>query len=180
MMMMMKSTVDSPQSTVRRLVTRCELSTVNCRLLAITMALTAAACVPQTASTPKAGSKMPSSIIDPYLKIQTALANDSTEGIRQNAGDIAPAATALGAPAFKIDTAAAQLTSAGDLDDARAKFGALSVALDTYMTGLHLEPPDEVRVAFCPMENKPWLQKDGAIQNPYYGSKMISCGDFKK
>ena len=154
-------------------------------LLTVVLALVGGACAPGQSEAPKAGAtptvgSTMSPIIEPYLKIQSALANDSTEGIRQNAGDIATAATALGAPAFKIDTAAAQLTSAGELDDARAKFGALSEALDTYMTGLHLEPPDEVRVAFCPMENKPWMQKGGAIQNPYYGSKMIDCGDFRK
>ena len=53
------------------------------------------------------------------LKIQTALADDSIEGVKANAGDIATAARALGAPAMKIDTAAVQLASAAELDDAR-------------------------------------------------------------
>ena len=123
---------------------------------------------------------MSQAIVEPYLKIQTALASDSIDEVKANAGNIATAATVLGAPAVRIDMAAVQLTSAGDLDDARTKFGVLSEAIDTYMTGLHLEPPADVRVAVCPMVHKPWLQKDGAIRNPYYGSQMSTCGDFKK
>ena len=70
----------------------------------------------QTSGTPpEAGSKMPSSIVDPYLKIQTALAQDRVDDVRANAGNIATAATALGAPAMKIDTAAVQLASATEI-----------------------------------------------------------------
>jgi hypothetical protein len=109
---------------------------------------------------------MPRSIVDPYLKIQAALADDSMDGVKQNAGDIATAATALGAPAVKIDTAAVQLAAATELADAREKFGTLSEAVDAYMIGLKLKPPDGVRVAVCPMVHKPWLQEGSAIANP--------------
>ncbi len=122
---------------------------------------------------------MPPSIIEPYLKIETALANDSTDGIRANAGDLATAATALGAPAMKIDTAAVQLASATEIADARDRFGALSDAIVAYMDGLHLTAPDGVRVAICPMKQKPWLQQGETIANPYYGASMSTCGNFR-
>jgi hypothetical protein len=145
------------------------------------MATVAFACTPapQTSNTPKPGSKMPSSIVDPYLKIQTALAEDRVDEVRANAGNIATAATTLGAPAMKIDTAALQLASATELDDARDKFGVLSDAIVTYMDGLHLTPPDGVRKAYCPMAAKPWLQKGDTLANPYYGSTMLTCGEFQ-
>ena len=122
---------------------------------------------------------MTPAIVDPYLKIQEALASDRVDGVRANAGDLATAATALGAPAMKIDTSAVQLASAADLADARAKFGVLSEAIDTYMTGMKLNPPEGVRVAFCPMVSKPWMQQDGSLRNPYYGSQMLTCGSFR-
>jgi Cu(I)/Ag(I) efflux system membrane fusion protein len=134
---------------------------------------------PNAAATPAPGSEMPRSIVDPYLKIQLALADDSMEGVKANAGNVATAASSLGAPATKIDTAALQLASATELDDARVKFGALSEAIDTYMTGLKLTMPDGVRVAFCPMAQKPWLQQGTAINNPYYGKSMQTCGSFR-
>jgi hypothetical protein len=143
--------------------------------------LLAVACTPapQTSNTPPAGAAMPASIIDPYLAIQDGLARDSIDQLRANAGNIATAATALGAPAMKIDTAAVQLAAAGNLDDARDKFATLSDAVVAYMDGLHLKPGDGVRQAYCPMRQKPWLQKGDSIANPYYGSSMLTCGNFK-
>jgi membrane fusion protein, copper/silver efflux system len=147
----------------------------------VSLAALTAACMPapQTSNTPAAGTAMPRTIVDPYLKIQTALADDSMDGVKANAGNIATAATALGAPAVKIDMAAVQLTSAAELSDARTRFAALSEAIDTYMTGLHLTPPDGVKVAVCPMVNKPWMQEGETIANPYYGKEMPTCGSFR-
>jgi Cu(I)/Ag(I) efflux system membrane fusion protein len=133
----------------------------------------------RAAATPAPGSEMPRSIIDPYLKIQVALADDSMDGVKANAGTIATAASSLGAPAMKIDTAAVQLASAAEIDDARVKFAALSEAIDSYATGLKLKLPEGVRVAFCPMVQKPWLQQASAINNPYYGKSMPTCGSFR-
>jgi hypothetical protein len=36
-----------------------------------------------------------------------------------------------------------------------------------------------VKVAFCPMVHKPWLQASAAIENPYYGKSMSTCGSFR-
>ena len=143
--------------------------------------LMASACAPapMTDKTPKAGSEMSRAVIDPYLKIQAALADDSMDGVKANAGNLATAATALGAPAMKIDTTAVQLAAATEIEDARDRFGALSQAIDTYMTGLKLKAPEGVKVAFCPMVQKPWLQADATINNPYYGKSMQTCGSFR-
>jgi hypothetical protein len=141
--------------------------------------LVCGACNRTATSAAPGGGQMSSAVIDPYLKIGAALASDSMDGVTANAGQIATAASALGALAFKIDTAATQLTGAADLADARAKFGVLSEAIDAYMTNQHLTNPEGVRVAFCPMVLKPWLQKDGDLRNPYYGSQMLTCGSFR-
>ncbi|MCU1381499.1 MAG: hypothetical protein JWL71_196 [Acidobacteria bacterium] len=148
---------------------------------ALLMTIGAAACAPApgTGKTPKAGTEMSRAVVDPYLKIQEALSDDKLDGVKQNAGEVATAATALGAPAMKIDTAALQLASAVEIEDAREKFGTLSEAIDIYMTGLKLKAPDGVKVAVCPMVHKPWLQAAAAIDNPYFGKSMISCGTFR-
>ena len=148
-------------------------------LMAAVALMTACAPAPQTSSTPPAGSTMPASIVDPYLAIEDGLARDNIDQLRANAGNLATAAAALGSPAVKIDTAAVQLASATDIDDARDKFGTLSDAVVAYMDGLHLKPGEGVRQAYCPMKQKPWLQKGDAIANPYYGSSMLTCGNFK-
>jgi Protein of unknown function (DUF3347) len=148
---------------------------------ALVVATAAAACAPAPAvdKTPKAGAEMSRAVVDPYLKIQEALSDDKMDGVKANAGNVATAAASLGAPAMKIDTAAVQLASATEIEDAREKFGTLSEAIDTYMTGLKLKAPEGVKVAVCPMVHKPWLQTAAAIDNPYYGKSMLSCGSFR-
>jgi len=146
-------------------------------------ALLASACmpVPATDKTPASGSALPASIMEPYLTIEEALVKDDLTPVRQNAGTIATAATALGAPAMRIDTAAAQLASADTLETAREKFGILSDAIVTYMDGNKLNGGDGVKIAYCPMMKKPWLQKGEPLANPYYGaaSEMATCGSFR-
>ena len=150
-------------------------------LIVAMAALVASACAPAplTDKTPKAGSEMSRAVLDPYLKIQAALADDQMDGVTQHAGEIATAAASLGAPAMKIDTAAVQLAAAADIAVAREKFGTLSEAIDGYMTGLKLKAPEGVRVATCPMVQKPWLTASSTIDNPYFGKSMLSCGSFR-
>ncbi|MEO8255848.1 MAG: hypothetical protein ABI868_00725 [Acidobacteriota bacterium] len=157
---------------------RCEMS-AGCLLTVTLLGLPGIACHRPPASAAPAGAAISRAIVDPYLEIGTALAADRVDGVTARAGEIATAASSLGAAAFKIDTAAVQLTSAADLADARAKFGVLSDAIDSYMTNQHLTSPSGVRVAFCPMVQKPWLQQDGELRNPYYGSQMLTCGSFR-
>jgi hypothetical protein len=146
-------------------------------------ALFASACmpVPGTDKTPASGTSLPASIMEPYLTIEEALVKDDITPVRQNAGNIATASTTLGTTGFRIGTAASQLASADNLEMAREKFGILSDVLVTYMEGLKLNGGDGVKVAYCPMMKKPWMQKDGALANPYYGaaSDMATCGSFR-
>ena len=148
-------------------------------MLSAGVAIAVSACAPSVKDTPKPGGTINQAILEPYLKIQSALARDTVDDVKANAGNIATAASALGAPAMRIDMAAVQLTSVADLAEARDRFGALSDALVTYMDGLQLVPPDGVRVAICPMVKKPWLQEGSTLANPYYGSEMPTCGNFR-
>jgi hypothetical protein len=134
---------------------------------------------PATSNTPDEGAPMPPSIVDPYLKIQTSLYGDTLDEVRANAGNIATAATPLGAPAFKIGAAAVQLASATELPDARAKFGMLSDAIITYMDGLHLTPPEGVHIAQCETTRAQWLQEGDSISNPYDGASAPACGSLR-
>jgi hypothetical protein len=118
-------------------------------------------------------------VVEPYLSADAALASDRVDGIRMNATEISAAARALGPAARAIDAAAVQLAAAKDVTEARQHFGTLSEAIDSYMATQRLVPPGGVRVAFCPMAMRPWLQRDGAIRNPYYGSQMLTCGSFR-
>ena len=38
---------------------------------------------------------------------------------------------------------------------------------------------EKIIVAYCPMAPGRWLQTESTISNPYYGSKMLTCGVFE-
>ena len=85
-----------------------------------------------------------------------------------------------GKPAAKISSAAKEMQKSAKIADVRNAFGKLSEALVAYLDAQKRKPGAGLKVAVCPMVDKPWIQKDGPIQNPYYGSEMLGCGSFKK
>lgn len=116
-------------------------------------------------------------IAAPYLHIQAALAADSTEGVTDAARSIVAAAEALGDDGTSIAAAARAVSlAADDLTKARATFGLLSDAVITHAREAGL---GELKIAFCPMARKSWIQEDGDIANPYHGSEMLTCGVFR-
>ncbi len=136
--------------------------------LALVAALTAAA------------ADLPATLVDPYLRVQAALATDTLAGVPEAAKAIESAASPFGIDALPLGSSAKKLSTASSLTDARAAFGDLSTALLEYAAKTKADVPAGIRVAFCPMNSKPWLQKESEIKNPYYGSQMLTCGTFKK
>jgi hypothetical protein len=118
-------------------------------------------------------------MIDRAVAIQVSLSHDKMDGVSAAATGIATDAASLGKPGEKIVAGAMALQKAKKIDEAREAFGRMSEALVAYLEAQKQKPGNGVRVAYCPMVRKPWLQKDGAIQNPYYGASMLTCGSFK-
>ena len=116
-------------------------------------------------------------VVDPYLRIQAALASDSLDGVGASASAVAAAAAELGAPGAGVAEAAKQVGAAKDIKAARLAFMDLSESLIT-AAGDALAA--DIRIAYCPMVKKRWLQTGGEIRNPYYGSQMLTCGVFRK
>ena len=123
-----------------------------------------------------AAAEMTPAIAAPYLHIQVTLAGDSVDGVSDAARAIAVAAGKLGDQGAMMAATAEAVAAAGDLKQARAAFGSLSDAVIKYANHAGL---GDLKVAFCPMARKSWVQKDGDIANPYYGSEMLTCGAFK-
>ncbi|MGH9315293.1 MAG: DUF3347 domain-containing protein [Vicinamibacterales bacterium] len=118
---------------------------------------------------------LPASVTEPYLRIQTALAGDKTDGVKADALAIAAAAKEL-EEAEKIAEPARQLAQAKDIEAARKTFGVLSEEL-VARAG---KSGDELKIAYCPMAGKHWLQKGSSIRNPYFGNDMLTCGEIQK
>jgi hypothetical protein len=121
---------------------------------------------------------VPPRLLDAYLQVQRALVSDELPAAVADARIVAAEAAKAGAPAEKIHASADKVASASTLAAAREAFGELSGALLAYSDGK--SPRADVKVAYCKMANKPWLQKGDTIQNPYFGKAMAECGELKK
>src|SRR5687767_8673838 len=139
-----------------------------------------AALVMMFTATSARAAELPKALVDPYLQVQAALASDTFERVALNAKAIGTVAATLGKDAEALVSTAKALEAAKDIEGARTAFGELSAALVTYAEKTKSELGADVRVAYCPMANKSWLQKDKEIKNPYYGASMLTCGSFKQ
>jgi protein SCO1/2 len=115
-------------------------------------------------------------MVDAYIRIQRALNVDLLGNLASDARTIATEAAKLGANGAPIQAAAIQLETATALTAARAAFGSVSAAILAYAKDSGVTFRADVRVAYCPMANKRWLQKGDVIQNPFYGKSMSECG----
>ena len=125
---------------------------------------------------PRASAAVADGLAQPYLHIQLALANDSMDGVGEAAQVIVTESETMGDVAVSIGVAARAVVGAMDISAARAAFGPLSDALIAYGEEVGF---GELRIAYCPMARKSWVQRTGAILNPFYGSMMLNCGSFK-
>jgi Cu(I)/Ag(I) efflux system membrane fusion protein len=125
-------------------------------------------------------------ILARYLKIQEKLAADSVDGIGEEAQLISRAASRLDTDDLcgehaahlkelptRVRHAAQVLSDARDIAAAREAFKSLSQPVAMWAT---MSRPPGVSVVFCEMAKASWLQREGEIRNPYYGSEMRTCG----
>ena len=137
---------------------------------------------PQAAATPRTAAKPPISsadlgaLLDPYLRIQQALANDSFEGVSDSALALATAAMKLGSRGAAVKAAVNPFAQASDVAAARAAFGGLSEAVLRVASASGITFAGRAEIAYCPMARKYWLQRGDTVQNPYYGKQMPDCG----
>jgi hypothetical protein len=118
-------------------------------------------------------------IVASYLEIQTQLAADKIDGIKTHAAAIVKEAGAMNERGTDIVAAAEILEQARDIKKAREAFGPLSNAVIAAAKAAGWKDLDGVKLAYCPMVSKSWLQKHERPRNPYYGSLMLECGEFQ-
>jgi Cu(I)/Ag(I) efflux system membrane fusion protein len=136
--------------------------------------------------------KSASIVIENYFKLQNALSHDNLADTRKFANKIVKDLKKvkmylLDAKAHmvwmesdkKINESAVLIEDSKNLDSARKHFEALSEAV--YQVVKDFKPiGDRVYRYYCPMafNNKGayWLQDKQGTENPYFGSKMFTCG----
>ena len=116
-----------------------------------------------------------------YLKIQTALSDDSTERVAENARTLATSARKVPAEELpaEVSTKADALAKAKEIGVARAEFKDLSELLIQYLVDHKTQSGPYVEV-YCPMQDASWLQSGDEVHNPYFGESMPGCGIVKR
>lgn len=135
-------------------------------------------------------------ITEHYLELQRLLASDKTNDIARQALGIAsaceellkhiegasiPNATEIKATVEKLRDAALK-TTGSSLEKDRVTFVGLSAAMRKL---INLARPDRARwpklyIYHCPMSKGDWVQTTLEKANPYYGFKMLNCGELQE
>lgn len=113
------------------------------------------------------GSSAPLDVqLEGYVLVQEALAADDFEDAKAALDSLEPLADPITQPLVRA------AASADDIVTMRARFKPLS----EYLAALEL--PQGFARAYCPMyeDGANWVQRDGPVRNPYYGSEMLTCG----
>lgn len=132
-------------------------------------------------------------ILEHYLPISKSLAGDSLKGVKEDAEHIAEMAGELskikcGASEeeqkkcqemLSVIKSSAEKMNSDKIEDVRTAFGELSNALIECLTKCSA-PEKEHYIFYCSMVKKHWIQDNKEVANPYYGSKMLKCGELKK
>lgn len=116
-----------------------------------------------------------------YEAVWKSLSGDSIDGVASHAEAITRIAESGDHPAEareavpQIVEHARSLAAASGIDAAREAFGELTKPMVRYRKAVGTE---HLKVAYCPMLKKAWLQPEGDLANPYYGSEMLTCGEI--
>jgi RND family efflux transporter MFP subunit len=140
-------------------------------------------------------------VIKPYLMIGKQLASDSMEHVAHHASTLSHAITKLTEQTlpnnehfwhqhmqFKDALQASQtLSSTADIKQARQQYALISINLQQLLldTGIPASFGQTIDALHCPMFRNDqggshWLQLQGDVKNPYFGSSMLECFDTQK
>jgi len=127
-------------------------------------------------------------IINAYLDVKNALVNGDGNAVKTKAKDLL---TALSAKPDANLSAAQQKTLAkyqeklvfdsrhmsetSDIDHQREHFASLSKNMYEVVKGVKMNS-NPIYEQYCPMKKAYWLSESDQIKNPYFGSKMLTCG----
>jgi hypothetical protein len=149
----------------------------------LTLALLALGVMPspasETTTTTNQSAAPVANVFSNYLRIEKALAKDSTEGLSANARAIATLIKEDPSHVFAatVGQQAEALAKASALPAARKAFKSLSASLIEFRSK-NPQLLKACRQVHCPMADADWLQTEAVVSNPYYGKAMATCGEF--
>ena len=126
--------------------------------------------------------KQLSQLLVAYYNLKNALVSDDATSAALNADVFLKIANSIDykvlseGNAHVLSRDAGKISSTKDLEKQRVNFVNLSSNMVAVAGRLKLVD-QPVHVQFCPMKKASWLSAEKDIRNPYYGSKMLTCGE---
>lgn len=118
------------------------------------------------------------SILNQYLKVKEALIKTDNKAANEHAVSLQKSIEITDSFGEKesLLKAVQKMVKATDIEKQRIAFADVSVIM-WKMVKNNSEIKDAVYYQYCPMKKMYWLSKEDEIKNPYYGSKMLTCGN---
>jgi hypothetical protein len=117
-----------------------------------------------------------------YIHLTTALTNDDAAEAKVAANAIETSTKDV-AGASKIASAASKITAASDIEAQRAAYSSMGKDIAELIKEEGLSS-GELYVAYCPMalndKGATWISGSKEIRNPYFGEKMLGCGEVQE
>ncbi|NOY90031.1 MAG: efflux RND transporter periplasmic adaptor subunit [Deltaproteobacteria bacterium] len=121
-----------------------------------------------------------------YLRAERAMAGDDVDAAKSAARGMSAAIRRVSPPPARagawsairprLASGAGAVARAGDLAAAQRAFIPLSAATTRLVRDIGNPLHSALRVAHCPMRNADWVQTGATIRNPFFGTRMPTCG----
>jgi len=116
-------------------------------------------------------------ILNQYLQVKNALINSDGKAANEYAVSLQKAIETT--DAFKekeiLFKAVQKMARATDIEKQRIDFANVSTIMWKVVKN-NTNIKEDVFYQYCPMKKMYWLSLEAPIKNPYYGSKMLTCG----
>lgn len=137
--------------------------------------------VSQAGNTPVLKDDKLNAVYQHYTHLTTALINGDAKEARLASNAIEAGAKEI-SEAKDLGSAAAKITAAADIEKQRIAFSQLSQDFIELAKKSGMKS-GQLYVDFCPMalndKGASWISSEKGIRNPYFGDKMMTCGEVK-
>ena len=120
----------------------------------------------------RAASEPMKAIVAAYLEIQSQLAADKTDTVKEKARAIVEQAARLPQAGTAVAAAAAGVEKAADITAVRDAFGGLSTAVIAAAKADGWTDVSGLKMAYCPMVKQSWLQAQDRSASRTPGSRL--------
>jgi len=120
-------------------------------------------------------------ILKNYLQLKDALVQSDNEQAAKQASALSKEieqATEIKGKETLLK-AAQKISKTPDIEKQRAAFAELSSNLWAIVKD-EANTSQDLFYQYCPMKKSYWISSEAAIKNPYYGSKMLTCGNVSE